>query len=125
METVEHFRPKIRFPDLSYSWGNLYYCCNACQNSKLERWDDALLCPDHTEYERVKYFEFDFTTGEIKPNALASADDQQRADLTIDHYGLNSTARQRNRQLISRRWSRRAESIEEPNEWPYRDYLGL
>lgn len=25
-EIIEHFRPKSQFPDLAYSWINLYYC---------------------------------------------------------------------------------------------------
>ena len=81
-ETVEHFRPKNQFPDLAYTWSNLYYCCDACQSAKgekWEKWDLLLLNPDASDYSFSRYFEFDFTTGEIKPNLLSEIQDQQRA----------------------------------------------
>ena len=31
IETIEHFRPKARFPRDAYRWTNLYFCCTHCQ----------------------------------------------------------------------------------------------
>src|SRR5262249_7037895 len=30
-DTVEHFRPKTKYPKEAYKWENLYYCCDHCQ----------------------------------------------------------------------------------------------
>jgi uncharacterized protein (TIGR02646 family) len=96
-ETIEHLRPKSKFPEHAYTWKNLYYCCDACQNAKREEWDEALLCADAEEYSFSRYFEFDFTTGGIKPNSLASEQDRLRAAITVKLYGLDSQSRRRNR----------------------------
>src|SRR4051794_31275216 len=45
-KTIEHFRPKSRLPEYAYTWTNLYYCCDACQNAKREEWDEILLHAD-------------------------------------------------------------------------------
>lgn len=124
-ETIEHFRPKSQFPEFAYRWSNLYYCCNACQSAKGERWDDLLLNPDEEQYSFARYFEFDFTTGEIKPNAVANDTDQRRAQTTINHYNLNSEDRQRNRKLELRKMRRSTDSENEHHLWAYRDFLGL
>jgi len=125
IESIEHFRPKSKSPELAYSWINLYYCCDACQSAKREKWDDRLLTPDAPGYLCSAYFEFDYTTGEIKPNALCSDQDQQRAATTIELYGLNLSSRRRNRQSEARKFARQNSPVVDPDEWPYRDYLGL
>ena len=124
-ETIEHFRPKSQFPSLSYSWINLYYCCDACQSAKGESWDDLLLNPDATDYSCSRYFEFDFTTGEIKPNAMSEIQDQQRAIKTIELYGLDSSHRRRNRLQEMRKMGRTDVSLIESQLWAYRDFLGV
>lgn len=124
-ETIEHFRPKTKFHDQAYTWSNLYYCCDACQGSKREQWDEQLLCADAVEYSFSKYFEFDFTTGAIRPNSLASPEDQQRAAVTLDLYGLDSPARRRNRLNEGRRFAKCAPGEIADQLWAYRDFLGL
>lgn len=105
-EPIEHFQPKSdpRFYAEAYAWDNLYYCCDCCQSSKGERWDDRLLRPDAADYAFDRYFMFDYTTGQIKPNCRASALDQARATVTIAFYGLDLPARRRSRQLYLRLW---------------------
>jgi len=125
IETIEHFRPKSTYPHLAYTWANLYYSCDACQNTKLEQWDEVLLDPDADDYSFAKYFEFDFTTGELNPNKLASNADQVRAATTIRLYGLNSRSRPRLRLNEARKWSRPSDSPSELHLWAYRDYLGI
>lgn len=124
-ETVEHFRPKSRYPELAYSWSNLYYCCDACQSAKGEKWDDLLINPDADDFACSRYFEFDFTTGEIKPNAMSGVQDQQRAIKTIELYGLDSPHRRRNRMREMRKMTRTDNSLLEVQLWAYRDFLGL
>lgn len=96
-DSVEHFRPKsdVRFLDQAYSWENLFFCCGGCQTHKLERWDDRLINPDAADYVFLEFFEFDFTTGAISPNSLASSVAQDRASVTIQIYGLDTQQRRR------------------------------
>jgi uncharacterized protein (TIGR02646 family) len=122
-ETIEHFQPKSLFPHLSYTWANLYYCCNACQSSKLEKWDELLIRPDSPDYEFSRFFEFDFTNGQIRPNSLASEDDQRRAQVTIEIYGLDSQYRRTYRTLELRKWSKANTDTRVLDECAYREYL--
>ena len=39
--TVDHFRPRAKFPKLSCDYGNLYYACNPCNCFKRDRWPNA------------------------------------------------------------------------------------
>jgi uncharacterized protein (TIGR02646 family) len=122
-ETIEHFRPQSRFPDRAYVWSNLYYCCDACQTTKREQWDDRLLHADAEDYQFSKYFEFDFTNGQIRPNPLASEPDQQRATVTLKLYGLDSPGRRRNRLDEARRFTKCAPGEIANELWAYRDFL--
>ena len=92
--TVEHFRPKLDFPIVSYFWGNLFYCCTNCQK-KGNRFplDFRLLKPDQKSYSFDYYFIFSFSTGIIKPNPARSRAEQKRAENTIRLYGLNKYGR--------------------------------
>ncbi len=122
-ETIEHFRPKSKFPEQAYSWANLYYCCDACQNAKREQWDDQLLHADAADYEFSRYFDFDFTTGAIRPNPLATEAEQQRAAVTVKLYGLDLPSRRRNRLDEARRYDRSKPGELLDELWAYRDFL--
>jgi uncharacterized protein (TIGR02646 family) len=91
-ETVEHFRPKSLFPNLAYTWANLFICCDVCQG-KGDRFDELLLKPDEQDYSFTRYFINNYKSGELEPNPAASEEDQQRAALTIDLYQLNKDRR--------------------------------
>lgn len=121
-ETIEHFKPKSdpRFMNLAYEWTNLYFCCGGCQSSKRERWDDRLLQPDSEDYDFRRYFEFDYTTGQIRPNCMASPDDQARASITIQLYDLDSQKRRRYRRIELEKWRKESTDV---NLFAYRDYL--
>ncbi len=90
--TIEHFRPKNKSPLLSYYWGNLFYCCSNCQK-KGTRFSKKLLKPDQVSYKFLDYFIYNYSTGMIKPNPARNSFDQERADLTIELYGLNDWGR--------------------------------
>ncbi len=40
---VDHFRPRIRFPELAAVYANLYYCCANCNSIKGQRFPDEHL----------------------------------------------------------------------------------
>lgn len=45
--TIDHFRPRSRFPRLLTEYTNLYYCCGECNTYKGDRWpSDAELAAD-------------------------------------------------------------------------------
>lgn len=104
LTTLEHFRPKSRYPRLAYVWHNLFPCCNRCQNTKRDRFDRKLLKPDVDDYEFERYFLVNYRTGEIGVNPAANDDDQQRAQITIDLYGLNAHGCPQSRVLEYRKY---------------------
>lgn len=121
MDTIEHFCPKSAFPHLAYTWDNLYYCCDRCQSHKGEKWDDGLIAPDAQDYSFWRYFEFDFTTGAIRPSTTASEPEKHRAEITISMYGLDTDKRRRFRRLELKKWSSSAER--HLDDFAYRNYL--
>jgi uncharacterized protein (TIGR02646 family) len=96
--TIEHFKPKFKFPLEAYKWENLFLACRLCQKGKGDRFDEKLLKPDNDDYLFEKYFEIDWFTGELKPNRLAPDADQERARVTIELYRLNANGKPEDRQ---------------------------
>jgi uncharacterized protein (TIGR02646 family) len=94
--TIEHFKPKTKFPGEAYKWENLFLCCRLCQK-KGEAFDERLLKPDNEDYSFDKYFDIDWATGELIPNPDASADDRERARITINLYRLNDNGKPEDR----------------------------
>ncbi len=119
IDTIEHFRPKSRFPRHAFAWGNLYYCCMFCQQ-KSDDFHEALLQPDAPEYDFYKYFRWDFTLGTLEVNQLATPENQERARQTILIYGLN-TRHPFLRRLAAKR---RMQGPNDPiDEFAYRDFV--
>ncbi|MCP4348606.1 MAG: hypothetical protein GY795_24250 [Desulfobacterales bacterium] len=48
-QTIEHFRPKWKYPKPAYVRPNLFICCNACQSAKGDKFDRKLLKPGINE----------------------------------------------------------------------------
>jgi uncharacterized protein (TIGR02646 family) len=88
--TVEHFRPKSRFPLLAFVWHNLFLCCMTCQKARGAKYDKKLLKPDRDDYSFSRYFTFNSKEGTIDINKNASPQDQERANLTLETYDLNN-----------------------------------
>jgi uncharacterized protein (TIGR02646 family) len=119
IDTIEHFRPKARYPREAYRWGNLYFACMYCQG-KGDAFDESALQPDAADYSFDRYFRWDWTRGTLEVNERASAGDQQRARATIALYRLNDGhPGWRRREL-----RRRARANDEPlDDFAYRDYV--
>jgi uncharacterized protein (TIGR02646 family) len=122
---VEHFRPKglDEFAHLAFEWSNLYYCCEYCQPEKKEKWEEALIAPDESDYQFLRYFVFDYTNGAISPNPTSSLHEQERAAITIRLYGLDSVIRRQHRLLELRKFLGTTSSA--IDDWAYRDFLEL
>ena len=88
-ETIDHFRPKARFPEHAFRWPNLFSAYATCQQAKGERWDEKLLKPDAPEHSFSDFFLCDADSGEVHPNPAVSATDRARAQVTIEILELN------------------------------------
>jgi uncharacterized protein (TIGR02646 family) len=123
LESIEHFRPKHdeRFQHLAFTWTNLYYCCDKCQNLKRGQWEDELIAPDEAGYEFEDFFEFEVSTGVIAPNRCARPEIQKRAEATIRIYGLNEGRRPFRRCHALARWQNdKAQNI---HDTAYRNFI--
>lgn len=94
--TIEHFRPKTKFPLLAYQWKNLFLCCGLCQQ-KGDAFDERLLKPDDAGYHFDHYFVINWDTGELMPNAGGSDENQMRALITIKLFRLNENGKPQDR----------------------------
>ncbi len=124
-QTIEHFKPKGRFPLLAYTWTNLFLCCDVCQNAKQEKYDEKLLKPDHREYDFFLFFINNYRTGKIEPNPASPPEFQERAEVTILLYDLNNKERINSRKRMFKLFMRlkKNEQIELLDEFPYRCFL--
>ncbi|MCP5049737.1 MAG: hypothetical protein GY940_21390 [bacterium] len=118
--TIEHFKPKYKFPLEAYKWENLFLACSLCQE-KGDQFDEGLLKPDEAYYSFDKYFDIDWLTGELIPNKDASREDRERAKVTISLYQLNDHDKPEDRLEELEKF----ELIEdyEINKLPYRFFL--
>lgn len=123
LESIEHFRPKHdeRFLDLAFTWTNLYYCCDRCQNHKGGQWEDELIAPDEDSYEFEDFFEFDVSTGVISPNRCANSELQKRAEATIRIFGLNEGRRPFRRRHALAQWQNK--KVQNIHDTAYRDFI--
>lgn len=91
--TVDHFKPRSRFPELTYEWTNWVFSCRRCnEDNKQDKWPPlGYVDPSASdEQERPEqYFDYDVLTGEIVPHPALDGVAIQKAELTIDDLGLN------------------------------------
>ena len=99
--TVDHFRPRRWFPELTYRWSNWVFSCQRCNESKGDLWPETGF-GDATGYGYIdpcaadpaerpeRCFDYDADTGEILPRNDLSGPAQRKAWDTIDDLGLNN-----------------------------------
>ena len=92
--TIEHFKPKGKFPLSAYEYTNLFNCCNQCQK-KRDSFNNNILNPDLANYKFEDYFEIELRTGRINANPTATNADKEKAEATITAYKLNNKDRMR------------------------------
>ena len=113
-EEIEHFRPRSRFPELSFEWLNLVYACHRCNRAKDDSWpgfDDEiinqLLSAEDDRYTPVseyvspnaaagqrsasEFFSYDVDTGEILPSSRLPPLQWSMARRTIRDIDLNDS----------------------------------
>ena len=112
-ETIDHFRPRSRFPSLSLNWLNFIYSCKRCNDAKGDQWpdrDDQVNQMLEAGYARFKpvssyvnpnsaqgqcaardFFDFDIGTGEIYAAEVLGDDEWSMAFRTIRDVDLNDS----------------------------------
>jgi uncharacterized protein (TIGR02646 family) len=95
--SIDHLRPKMKFPAEAYSWENLYSACLGCQGRQAN-FNELVLRPEEPNFTFDRFFDI---TGEFElvPNGTASSEDQERAQITIELFGLNRQALRTARRL--------------------------
>jgi len=89
---VDHFRPKSREPELAYEWTNWVLACHTCNQAKAEKWPAGGYvdpCAKRAPERPESFFDFDTTTGEIKPKEDLSEGRRRRARRMIEDLNLN------------------------------------
>ena len=111
-ESIEHFRPRDKFPSLEFDWANLIYVCYRCNQKKASEWpvaDDMktlfltrfysprytpvseYVNPNEADDRRPaqEFFDWDFETGEMMPAESLNRVDWSIARRTIFDVNLN------------------------------------
>ena len=91
--TVDHFKPRQIFPELTYEWSNWVFSCRRCNvENKQGKWPETGYvdpCADEPTERPERYFTYNEITGEIGPAARLSANSLQKARNTVEDLGLN------------------------------------
>ena len=105
--TVDHFRPRNRYPRLTYQWSNWIYSCRRCnEDYKGGNWPPFGYvdpCAAAAAGRPDRYFDYSHVTGEIIPKSGLSEPDRNKALRTLTDLGLNALDMRINR----RRWIER------------------
>lgn len=107
-ETIDHFFPQQRYPELALCWENLYPACHYCnQIAKRSQGSCRLLRPDVDLQGEpalqafLRWFELDPESGRIREAPTATRKMRARVRLTLRVFQLNTPARCQARKM---RW---------------------
>jgi uncharacterized protein (TIGR02646 family) len=83
---IEHRKPKGRFRNQTYKWGNLHLACPKCNQAKGDKWDDNKQILDAVADIPID----DHLTYDLRDVlGVIRAAKTDRGRTTIDHAGLN------------------------------------
>jgi uncharacterized protein (TIGR02646 family) len=130
---IDHFRPRSRFPQDTFNWFNLFGSCsaqNSCGNHKDAGTNlqpnynpDDLIKPDVDDPAEYLMFSSD---GSVTPKAGLLPVQIQKAQLTIDVFGLNGSLRQvRETVLIGYKETAEYFLVELRSQMPAEDWQSL
>ena len=92
--SVDHFRPRSRFPQLVYQWENWVSSCQRCNFAKADQWPDIGYvdpCAVDLLERPEEHFDYVPLTGEIVAKLGLPHNASDKARSTIDDIGLNET----------------------------------
>ena len=91
--TLDHFKPRSKFPELTYEWANWVFSCRACNvEFKEDRWPQSgYVDPAAADIQDrpESYFDYDSRTNDVIPRQGLSDGQHKRAQDTIDDLNLN------------------------------------
>ena len=98
--TVDHFRPRSKFPELTYQWSNWVFSCRRCNGYKADRWPETgygnatgfgYVDPGAADpaARPEQCFDYDGHNGHIEPRENLSERDNRKATDTIRDLRLN------------------------------------
>lgn len=123
-DSIDHFKPKSipAYYEFVCQWENLYYCCQNCQQYKLQQYNESLLRPDDINFSFNEYFIYSYNSHKIDPNPRLSEDERVKAKITIDVFGLNDGGHIAARRISLERYigKRNQEENIDVNDFPYR-----
>lgn len=123
-DSIDHFKPKSTpaYYKLVCQWENLYYCCQNCQQYKLEQYNQYILRPDSNDFSFNDYFIYSYNSHKIEPNPAKTESDQRKAQTTIEIFGLNDKGHIAARRISLERFEGKKNlgEIIEINDFPYR-----
>ena len=106
--TVDHFRPRSKFPALAYVWSNWVFSCRRCnEDNKGDGWPNQGYvdpCAEDVEERPERYLAYDAVTGEIIPKDGLAGDNRLKAVRTISDLGLNKLDVRSNRFYYTQRF---------------------
>ena len=106
--TVDHFRPKSKFPELVYVWSNWLFSCFDCNNAKLNKWpNEGYIDPcEDSQHDRPEaYFDFDFETGRMMAKTNLDSSRRERAEKIICDLKLNRRHHRKKRVVVLKKLS--------------------
>lgn len=105
---IEHFRPRAKFPELTYCWDNLFLSCSnseTCGKHKDKKGlgysPDEVLNPCLDDPDRFLRF---YANGRVEPARGISEADKRRADETIRVFNLNAPSLVERRKNVLCAW---------------------
>jgi hypothetical protein len=106
--TIDHFRPRSRFPHLSKDYSNLYYCCGECNTYKSDTWPSQaelganLRFVDVCTDDPVHHFRY----GDCEIIAMTPA-----AEFTVASLRLDRPALTERRKAVALRFSKLVDDL--------------
>ena len=93
--TVDHFKPKSKFPTLVCVWENWIFSCDKCNEPKGDQWPETGYidpCSADPDDHPEKHLDVD-ERGRLLPKKTLAKPDRQKAGYTIHNIGLNEITR--------------------------------
>ena len=101
---LDHFKPRSKFPTLTYVWGNWVLSCKECNTIKADEWADGRFvdpCAADVMERPEEYFDFDCEYMELMPKSGLDDERERRARQTINDLDLNGLDKSRSQDHLA------------------------
>ena len=101
---LDHFKPRSKFPALTYVWRNWVLSCKECNTIKADEWADGGFvdpCAVDVLERPEEYFDFDCEYMELIPKSGLDDERERRARQTITDLDLNGIDKSRSQDQLA------------------------